>query len=401
MKKPIIVVPSYWRKGPFQKGDCIYDHPTDLLNPEATISKTLMSFVKIKGDFDVLVIGAPTRSSIGKEMDKAILELIESLKLPYKVYYYGFEEFKKLKKYLTSQFSSNISDLFSNREYGNIRNQCILIPHLLHYDVAILIDDDEIITDHNFINKATEFIGKKSDGNTLGLILGFYRNKDSSILLDETKVPWWELVWNKTEMMNKAFQIIESSNLKRLVDTPFALGGNMVIHRNCWSKVPFDPLITRGEDMDYLRNVKQLGFDAKLDKSLSIIHNPPKTQISYLDKFKQDIFRFLYARAKCESLGIKTEDYDPYPGFFLKQTEGKVLITELLYHIFHNYENIITVRSSEEFFNKLQERQSIFDNASKFAKKNSKFYIKFQKKWEEFMNNLQSEMPVEIVKNIQ
>ena len=80
--------------------------------------------------------------------------------------------------------------------------------------------------------------------------------------------------------------------------------------------------------------------------------------------------------------------------------EGKVLITELLYHIFHNYENIITVRSTEEFFNKLQEMQSNFDEASKFAEKNSNFYIKFQKKWEEFMNQLQSEIPFQIVKTI-
>ncbi|MFX1282943.1 MAG: hypothetical protein ACFFB5_04775 [Promethearchaeota archaeon] len=400
MNKPVIVVPSYWRKGPFQEKDCIYDHPTDLSNPEDTISETLKSFVSIKGDFDVLVIGAPTRSSIGKEMDKAVLELIENLKLPYKVYYYGFEEYITLKEYLTSQYSSNILNLFSNRGYGNIRNQCILIPHLLQYDVAILIDDDEIITDQNFINKATEFIGKKFNDTTLGLILGFYKNKDSSIFLDETKVPWWELVWNKTEMMNRSLQIIESSNSNRLVDTPFALGGNMVIHKDCWSKVPFDPLISRGEDMDYLRNVKLLGFDAKLDKSLFIIHKPPKTQTSYLDKLKQDIFRFLYASAKLEGFGINPEDYDPYPGFFLKQTEGKALLTELLHHIFHNYEKIITARNTEEFFSKIQEMQSIFDDASKFAKKNSNFYNNFQKKWEEFMNNLQSDLHIEIVKTI-
>lgn len=400
MRKPIIVVPSYWKKGPLQKEDCIYDHPTDLLNPEETISKTLKSFVKLKGDFDVLVIGAPTRPIIGKEMDNAILELIRTLKLPFKVRYYGFEEFIGLKNYLTSRFSSNISNVFSNRGYGNIRNQCVLIPHLLQYNVVILIDDDEIITDQNFINKATEFIGRKADGNTLGLILGFYRNEEGSIFLDETRIPWWELVWNKTKIMNEVFQIIESPQMNRLVDTTFALGGNMIIHKDCWIKVPFDPLITRGEDMDYLRDIKYFGFSAKLDRSLSITHIPPKSQISYLDKFKQDIYRFLYAKFKLEKLGTKANDYDPYPGYFLRQTEGKILLTELLHFIFFNQTDLITVKNSRELFEKLQTIPSVFKEAYSFAKTNSNFYIGFQKKWEELIDHLPTEMPFKAVRTI-
>ena len=400
MKAPIIVIPSYWKKGEPQHRDSIYDHPTDLLNPEETISKTLTSLSNIKGENDVLIIGAPTRPSIGKEMDNKILELIKDLKLPFNPLYFGFVDFLKLKKFLTSKFSSKFSNLLLNAGYGNIRNLCILIPHLLNYSISILIDDDEIITDPSFIDKATEFIGKKGNGKLLGLVLGFYRNEDGSVFLDETKVPWWEFVWNKAKFMNNAFQIIEDPNQDRLVHTTVALGGNMVIHRDCWKKVPFDPLITRGEDMDYLRNVKYFGFDAKLDRSLFVVHKPPKSQISYLIKFNQDIFRFIYAATKLKELKIKVCEYDPYPGYFLKNTEGKVLLTELLYNIFHHRNDLIAAKNSEEMFKILQKTQSVFKEADTFAKSNLNSYMKFQKEWEAFISNLPAEMPFEVASRI-
>ncbi len=40
--------------------------------------------------------------------------------------------------------------------------------------------------------------------------------------------------------------------------------------------VPFDPHVTRGEDIDYLMNAKMFGFDFFLDNKLSIKHLPPK-----------------------------------------------------------------------------------------------------------------------------
>lgn len=398
MNNPIIVVPTYWKKGSLINADSIYDHPTDLLSPEETLTRTLHSFSIIEGDFDVLVIGVPTRHEIGKELDDKVETLIKELNLPYNTFYFGFEEYIKLKNNLTSFYPSEFSNLVSNAGYGNIRNLCILIPHLLGKNISILIDDDEIITEPSFVRIATEFIGKKSESRILGLVLGFYRNEDGSVFLDDTKAPWWELVWNKPKIMNKAFQIIEGKN--RLVDTPFAFGGNMVIHRTCWTKVPFDPLMTRGEDMDYLRNVKYFGFDAQLDRSLSIIHKPPKSQTSYIEKFKQDIFRFLYAKGKLEKLGIEASLYDPYPGTFLKQTEGNVLLTELLYFIFHNRSDLITVKNPQELNKKLHTIPSIFKEASSYAKANSVFYIEFQKKWGEFMNIISPEMNFNLVKMI-
>ena len=381
--KPVIVIPSYWSKGIGKSDDVIYDHPTDLDDPEETISKTILSLNNIIGNFDVLVIGIPTRPSIGTEMDYKILTILNEINKQHNLFYFGHKSFLELKNFLDSKLQ-NFSDLVSNRGYGNVRNLCLLVPHILGYDVVVLIDDDEIISDELYFKKATEFIGKKLDNNILGLVVGFYKNPNGSIFLDEENNPWWELVWNKKHLMNEGFKIV-SQQEGRLVDTPFAFGGNMVVIRDVWIKVPFDPLIKRGEDMDFLRNVKKDKFSVKLDKELFIEHHPPKGKKTYSLKFQEDIFRFLYAQAKNESLNIDSLEYMPYPGYFLKNTSGKVLITELLYYIFYNKDNLIKINSSEALIEEFRKIDFTHKDGLKFAITNKDKYRVFQQKWQHFL----------------
>ena len=401
MKKPILVVPSYWCQGLVTEKDVIYDHPTDLLNPSETISKTLKSFEKITGKFDVLVIGCPSRASIGKDTDRTLLEIIKNTNLWYRIYYFGSKEFESLKTFIGKKTSKKDSNLISNLGYGNVRNLCLLVPHLLDYNTAILIDDDEIVTDQSFLQTATEFIGSQVEDKILGLIVGYYENADGSIFLDESEVPWWNLVWEKEKLMNEAFQVITDNKSERLVDTPFAFGGNMVVHKSCWEQVPFDPLIARGEDMDYLRNVKYFGFDVKLDRTLSIKHEPPNASTPYEVKFHQDIRRFLYSKYKLERMKLDTSEFDPYPGYFLHQTEGKVILTELLYSIFRNKEKFVELNDVTQFLDKIQNIDFYFNKVQEKCRNSSGTYFEFQKKWVELLVKLASfKIPVDMISEI-
>ncbi|MHA1168599.1 MAG: hypothetical protein ACTSP4_02100 [Candidatus Hodarchaeales archaeon] len=381
----LIVIPSYWCKGGPTKEDIVYDHPTDLLKKEETLSRTLKSLTIIDDNFDVLVVGVPTRACIGKEMDNRLQELIKRAKLPFRLIYCGYGHLLRLKDSIRALCTLEEMDIISNKGYGNIRNLGLFISHLLGYDIVIMIDDDELIDDRYFIKKATEFIGKDMEGKILGLVAGYYRNNDGSIFLDESKVMWWQLVWNKPRIMNEAFKItINGSNNhgdNRLVNTPFAFGGNLVIHRKCWKVVPFDPKIARGEDMDYLRNVKHYGFSVKLDRKLSIVHLPPETTATHHEKFIQDALRFLYASKKAKRMGINPDDYDPYPGYFLKGTEGKVLLTELLYMIYQDTDDILKINHVQDLVYFLKEKNPFFEEACTNAEINSGSYMKFQAIW--------------------
>ncbi|MHA2103057.1 MAG: glycosyltransferase family 2 protein [Candidatus Hodarchaeales archaeon] len=397
MKNSIIVIPSYWCKGELGNKDVIYDHPTDLVDPEETLSSTLRSLTNISGNFKVLVIGAPTKPDIGEEMDKKIRNLIEEMKLSYQTYYFGHKNFEDLKEFLKAKIPIVQSDILSNRGYSNIRNLCIFIPHLLDHDIAILIDDDEIITDPDFISKATEFIGKEINKKSLGLVVGFYKNSEGSIFVDESSLPWWELFWNKPKLMNEAFRIAENTLGERLIDVPFAFGGNMVISKDCWRKVPFDPLVRRGEDMDYLRNVKNSGFTVKLDKELFIVHVPPKSKSPYLFRLKEDIYRFIYAQSKNNYFNIENKEYYPYPGFFFDETEGKALLTELLYYIYNSQEELSKIRSLEELLENFKKINLISHDAVDFAKEFAGSYENFKNRWQELMKKVPVLQPDEVV----
>ncbi|MHA1979011.1 MAG: hypothetical protein ACW98I_19055 [Candidatus Hodarchaeales archaeon] len=385
MKRPVVVIPTYWTQGQVKQDDVIYDHPTNLQNPVETISKTLKSIERLDGEFDVLVVGCPVRASIGEKMDKAVKRIISDANLSYRTKYIGFREYEIFKRFTEDNLPEEFSNLISNRGYANVRNLCLLIPHILNYSIVILIDDDELITDVTFIDKAIEFIGSRIQNKILGLVVGYYQNADGSIFLDESNIPWWNLVWKKEKLMNEAFRVITDSKSERLVDTPFALGGNLIIHKKCWEQVPFDPLMTRGEDMDFLRNVKYFGFEAKLDRSLSIKHEPPPSPKLSSQKFRQDIVRFLYSKYKFEHMNLDLSEYDPYPGYFLHQTEGKVILTELLEFIYHNKDILIGLESVDQIIHQIQNIEFHFNNVRNECLKSSRDYFDFQKRWKELL----------------
>lgn len=68
--------------------------------------------------------------------------------------------------------------LLKPRGYSNIRNLCLFIPHILGSEAAVLIDDDEVFEDPNFISKAKEFIGKDIGGETVNAVAGYYLQPD-------------------------------------------------------------------------------------------------------------------------------------------------------------------------------------------------------------------------------
>jgi hypothetical protein len=253
-----------------------------------------------------------------------------------------------------------------------------------------MIDDDEIIVDKNFIGKALEIIGREREGKSIDLIVGYYLNEEKSPFLDQQNTPWWQIFWDKNAKMNEAFQVIVNPDKPRFVTKPtFAFGGLMVIHKNCWLKVPFDPLIARGEDMDYLRNSHFFGINTCLDRELSVIHKPPtSSSTDHEIKFSEDVKRFLYAEEKLITMGINPEEYNPYPGYFLKHTKGKVLLTELLLSIHKEFSQIKNVSSPEMFFKEIENFKTGFRELFTFAEKNADSYLHFQKQWESFMRVL-------------
>ena len=327
--KVTMVVPSYWAresKVGWKRGDAIYDHPIPL-DSEGTLLRAIQSTAILKDkDFKLVIIAVATAKDIENHVEKKVATIIRSAlpNIGVEVLLFGYSHLTKIHELLISEGKKGVIDLLQLRGYSQVRNLCMFIPHILGAEVVVLIDDDEVFEDPNFICKAKEFIGKNSGGNTINAVAGYYLQPDGDYHLRKPFQPWMKH-WDQHDRMNEAFDKFIGTE-PRLKETPFVFGGNMIIHRNLFTVVPFDPDVPRGEDIDFLINAKMCGFSFFLDNQLSIKHlPPPKTHPTWM-RLREDIYRFIYERAKIESqkdikgmTKVYPEDFDPYPGCFLKK----------------------------------------------------------------------------------
>ena len=333
--KATMVIPSYWTReseAGWRKGDAVYDHPTPL-DTEGTLQRALESTAVLEDkDFQLVVIAVATAEDSAERVEKKLYDLIRKVqpRLDIELLLFGRSHLARIHELLIREGKKDCIDLLQLRGYSNVRNLCLFIPHILGSDIAVLIDDDEVFEDPHFMVKAKEFIGRSFEGTLVNAVAGYYLQPDGNYLLKKPFRPWMRF-WDKYSKMDEAFEAVIGSE-PRLKETPFVFGGNMVIHRNLFTKVPFDPQVTRGEDIDFLINAKMFGFNFFLDNQLAIKHcAPPKTHPTWM-QLREDIYRFVYERAKIESqkevqgmTRVYPEDFDPYPGcFFGKNLEEKI-----------------------------------------------------------------------------
>jgi len=330
-----MVIPSYWTresKVGWKKGDAIYDHPTPL-DSEGTLLRVLKSISILKDkNFKLVIIAVATAKDIGNQVEKKVATIIKSVSptIGVEVLLFGHSHLTKIHNLLISEGKKEYIHLLQLRGYSQVRNLCMFIPHILGSEGAVLIDDDEVLEDPNFISKAKEFIGKNIGGNIVNAVAGYYLQPDGNYHLRKPFQPWMKH-WDQDDRMNEAFDKFIGTE-PRLKETPFVFGGNMIIHRNLFTVVPFDPDVPRGEDIDFLINAKMFGFSFFLDNQLSIKHLPPPKTHPTWRRLREDIYRFIYERAKINNqkeiegmTKVDPEDFDPYPGCFLKRDlEGKI-----------------------------------------------------------------------------
>lgn len=321
-----LLIPTYWgreRKVGYKEGDDVYDHPTPL-DEEGTLKRAIESTNILKQkDFQLVILGVSTSFEIRDKVEEKIKSIIKECKKNLKVKFFSYSHLETLCGFLKSKGKDSFIDLLKLRGYSNIRNMCLVVSHLLESDVTILVDDDEIFEDPFFIDKATEFVGKEFEGKKIYGVAGYYINPDGDYLIKKESFPWMTF-WNKTRWMNQAFKGFIGCE-PRLKPAPFVFGGNMVVHKELFTKVPFDPNVPRGEDIDYLLNAKMFGYDFYLDRKLWIKHDPPPKTHPKWRQLREDIYRFVFTRSKIKSQTpgpntriVKTEELDPYPGRFLK-----------------------------------------------------------------------------------
>jgi hypothetical protein len=325
--KTTMVIPSYWRREHAlgtRETDAVYDHPTPL-DEKGTLKRTLESLSILEDkDFNLVVIAVANAEDIEERVEDKVSNIISSVPSDIPAYLFSHTQLRHVHNALKQADGECFCELLNLRGYSNIRNLCLFLPHVLSSDIAVLIDDDEIFEDPFFISRAREFIGRTLDDAFIGAVAGYYLQPDGDWLVKREKSEWMKY-WDKLDRMNEAFEQIIGRG-PRLKETPFVFGGNMIVHREIFTRIPFDPNVTRGEDIDFLINMRMFGHKFFLDNTLSIKHLPPPKSHSTWKQLREDIYRFVFERAKLRDqdttvegmVTVSAEELSPYPGAFLK-----------------------------------------------------------------------------------
>jgi hypothetical protein len=324
--KTTMVIPSYWGrkkdKG-WKSTDSVYDHPTPL-DGEGTLRRALESLSILENkNFDLVILGVATAEDIQVEVEEQLEIIIKETNPVVPTHLFSYSRLKHIHTHLAQNDRNDLIPLLQLDGYSNIRNLCVFVPHIMDSEVSVLIDDDEIFEDPLFMDKAQEHIGQTHGENKVLAVAGFYVNPDEDYLLQKEFFHWMTY-WDKFNCMNRAFTEIITKG-PRLKVTPFAFGGNLVIHRDLFRLIPFDPSIPRGEDIDFLINARMFGFKTYLDNTLSIKHDAPPKTYPVWRRVREDILRFVFEKNKLDAqedvpdmVRVSAEDLDPYPGEFLK-----------------------------------------------------------------------------------
>lgn len=381
---PVIIIPTYWSDGTSQgpgTGITVYDHVSDLAG-SGELARCLNSLGNITnicrivllvvatpgaeerarekvwdiatrfGDFDMLVVGQPEMDALHERLGQ-----------------FGF---------------GGKEDAVSLTGYGAIRNAGLLIAAALGHTEVLFIDDDELVDDRDFIEKGLFGLGKLTRrGIPVLAKTGFFLNRRSRYTAGYRK-QWYNIAWKQDELFDAWMeQAMEGARIK---PSQVACGGCLAIHQEAWRRVAFDPWIARGEDLDFLLNMRMFGFDVWLDREWSLRHHPPQS-VNETARFRANIYRWVYeqhkiayARTQGDLLPIDPEKLMPYPGTMLKMQISRKLHTTAL----------IRSMGMSERSGYLQAMSSCKD-AERYAQRNCGRFFPFLYEWPELVQAVEGD----------
>lgn len=322
---PVIVIPSYWSRtdNPVAVGDVgIYDHSTPISKPLPELETCLQSLEQVRGVLRVivLVVAPPTFADSARARVDGICRSHPDLN-PLVI---GRREAKEVMKVIDLVAPGLSGEPCSLRGYGAIRNMGLAVAAALGHDVVVFLDDDEIALDENFLIDAVYGIGLETrQGLPIQAKSGYYLDRNDSPYADTSKPRLSERWWSKrvefNEWMSKA---LSSTRISR---SNYVCGGCFAVGAEAFCSVAFDPIITRGEDLDYLLNLRMYGFDVWFDNQWYVRHLPPKVP-SHAARFLQNVYRWNYeveklraSRSIISLRHVTPESLRPYPAPWLKR----------------------------------------------------------------------------------
>ena len=323
-----LVFPMFWgreKQRVYEEGDQFYDHPT-ALDDEGTIPALFESMrVLMDRDFEVIAVAGASSPSLEARVEGAASRLLkrEAEKAGVRLHFLSYSHLRRLHGFFNDIGKGELNEAISLVGYSPLRNACLVAAHILGVEIAISIDDDCLFIHPDYIARIRHKMLSKFEGSPVLAYCGPYVTARDTVYLERPTSPF-TVYWNVIETMNEAFRryIVEAPGMK---EVPFAIMGNIAVHRDFFTRIPLDPPMRRGEDMDWVMNGHIFGERFILDTDLVIKHAPPPRPYPTWRPLREDIYRFRYQQAKIagsrDGDGLSALDRDrylPYPGTFFQ-----------------------------------------------------------------------------------
>ena len=321
---PVIVIPSYWDRSarPGALGERgVYDYTTPIDKPLPELETCLSSLERVSGVLRVIVLVVSPKSC--RESARARVNSICRAHADLNPLVIGEQEAAHVEHAVGRVAHHVTGETVSLRGYGAIRNMGLAVAAVLGHDVVVFLDDDEVALDADFLTKAVWGLGTLTRQNLPVLVKsGFFIDELGSPYA-EPSGEWSEKYWSKAADFNRVMERAQTGS-NRITRSNHLCGGCCALHAAAYSKVPFDPYITRGEDLDYVLDLRANGMDAWFDNEWFVQANPPEEMAGAPSVFMQDVHRWLYEYRKLDAMNarrdlrtITPESLMPYPAPWL------------------------------------------------------------------------------------
>ena len=378
---PVVVIPSYWADDENGAGPARYDHATALDARSPELASCLASLVQVR-DMCRVVILAVCPLAQTEEVRRRIGEIVARYPELSCVVVTNAEAARIMGR--IEEIAPDVSgETVSLRGYGAIRNMGLAVAAILGHDAVVFLDDDEVVLGEDFLELALHGLAQQTrQGLPILAKSGYFYDRSGSPYARRDKVRWCDRWWTKRQEFNEWMRHALSTT--RISRSNYACGGLMALHARAYTRVAFDPYITRGEDLDYLFNLRMFGFDMWFDNAWAVRHLPP-ARVAHAPRFMQDVYRWYYEQAKiAESNGrqdthqVTAASLMPYPGRWLSpELEVRVGKTSLARAL---------ATSEHAAYFRIWRRGR--DEARAYAQENAGSYLRFQNFWATIMNGL-------------
>lgn len=382
---PVVIIPVYItsdRRATSAGLLATYDHVTSLAQP-GELPRLLSSLQKVRGLGQVIAL-VVSDSSIGEQAVEKVQNIASKFST-LNVLVVGVNELSLVHQRMEQLGLGSLQKEIGLVGYGAVRNLGLVLANVMGHDAVVFLDDDEVVDEADFLERAMYGLGKLTKrGVPILAKTGYYINSEGSYL-SKSQNRWYNRYWQQGKAFNN--WIIRAMRSPRLSRSNHVCGGCLALHKEAFKRVAFDPWITRGEDLDYMLDLRMYGSDIWFDNQWSLRHLPPSTKNEGV-RFRQDVYRWLYeyrkmeySRTQIDLLQVKPSSLQPYPGPFLEpDIQKRVRKTAFLRSL---------VCSDKKAYRSAAKAAT--NEASLYAQRNCSKYFEFQFLWPELMARIESD----------